>query len=148
MINSVAVNLMVTNMATSLRFYSEVLGAELAFTVDTDQNTKMPGVISDDVVFASVRVGTSELMLQERQNLLQDSPAFDASTMPGASVTLYFRLDSVAAVDEVAGRLPKQIITLKPIETTWFGMREIWISDPDGYALTIGAPDGAPPSVS
>lgn len=145
MINSVSVNLMVTNMVASLGFYHEVLGADLAFTVDGDQNTEMPGEISDKVVFASVRAGEAEIMLQERESLLQDSPAFDASTQPGASATLYFRVDDV---DSIVRRLPDHTPIVKPLETTWYGMREIWIRDPDGYVLTIGTPDGPPPDVT
>lgn len=145
MINSVCMNLMITDMVASLRFYHEVLGADLAFTVDADQKTEAPGKIGDDVVFASVRAGDSELMLQERVSLIEDSPAFDAATTPGASATLYFRVDDV---DAIAARLPKQTEILKPLETTWYGMREIWIRDPDGYVLTIGTPDGPPPETS
>lgn len=145
MINSVSTNLMVTDMVTSLRFYHEVLGAELAFTVDAEQNTDMPGSIQDGVVFASIRAGTSEIMLQERTNLLEDSPAFDADTMPGSSTTMYFRVEDA---DTIVARLPKDTPVLKPLETTWYGMREIWIRDPDGYVLTIGHQDGAPPATA
>ena len=144
MLNSVTTNLMVIDMVRSLRFYHEVLGAPMAFTVDGDQNTTMPGEIGDEVVFASLRIGEAELMLQERVNLLADSPAFDADTLPSASMTLYFRVDDV---DAIAGRLPTDTEVLKPLQTTWYGMREIWIRDPDGYALTIGTPSGEPPTV-
>ncbi len=77
--------------------------------------------------------------------MLQDSPAFDASTVPGASITLYFRVDDV---DTIAARLPAETPIVKALETTWYGMREIWVRDPDGYVLTIGTPDGAPPAVT
>lgn len=145
MINSVSVNLMVTDMVRSLRFYHDVLGTPIAFTVDAEQTTEMPGQISDRAVFASIRTGESEIMLQERLSLLEESPAFDPSTMPGASATLYFRVDDV---DVVAGRLPDGTDILRPLETRWYGMREIWIRDPDGYVLTIGTPTGPPPDVS
>lgn len=145
MLNSLTVNLMVADMVTSLRFYHEVLGAALAFTVDAEQNTDMPGEISDKVVFASVRAGESELMLQERESLIADSPAFDASTFPGASASLYFRVDDV---DAIAARLPADTDIVKALETTWYGMREIWVRDPDGYVLTIGTPQGPPPEVN
>ena len=143
MLTSITANLMVTDMEASLRFYHEVLGAPMAFTVDGEQNTEMPGQISSDVVFASLRVGEGELMLQERENLLADSPAFGADTVPNASMTLYFRVDDV---DAIAARLPDGTAVVKPLETTWYGMREIWIRDPDGYVLTIGTPHGEPPA--
>jgi len=144
MINSVTINLMVTDMVRSLRFYHEVLGAPIAFTVDAEQNTEMPGEISERAVFASLRAGDSEIMLQERSNLLADSPAFDAAVTPGASATLYFRVENV---DDIVANLPSETPVVKPVETTWYGMREIWVRDPDGYVLTIGTPDGPPPAV-
>ena len=145
MITSVTVNLMVTDMVASLGFYHELLGAEIAFTVDGEQNTEMPGVVNDQAVFASLRAGGSEIMLQERESLLEDSPAFDASVTPGASATLYFRVDDV---DEIAVKLDGNAEVVKPLETTWYGMREIWVRDPDGYVITVGMPDGAPPDLS
>ncbi|MFT4596085.1 MAG: putative glyoxalase superfamily protein PhnB [Paracrocinitomix sp.] len=94
MLNSVSMKL----MAASLRFDHHMLGAELVFTVDGEQKTKMPGEISDKVVFASMRAGEAEIMLHERENLLQDPPVFEMSTMPGASLRRYFRVDDVDAV--------------------------------------------------
>jgi len=143
-INSVIVNLMVTDMVATLRFYHETLGATITFTVDAEQNTEMPGEISDKAVFASLQAGPSEIMVQERQSLLADSPAFDSDTVPHASATLYFRVDDV---DAIAARLPETTEIVKPLQTTWYGQREIWIRDPDGYVLTIGSPDGDPPEV-
>ena len=143
MANSVSANLMVIDMVASLRFYHEILGATIAFTVDTEQNTAMPGQIGPDVVFASVHFGESELMLQERASLVADSPAFDSSTEPGASITLFVRVDDV---DEIVARLPDDTPIVKPLETTWYGMREIWVRDPDGYVVTIATPDGDPPA--
>ena len=84
MLDSVSVNLMVTDMVASLRFYHEVLGAPV-----------------------------------------------------------YFRVDDV---DTIAARVPEQAEIVKPLETTWYGMREIWVRDPDGYVLTIGTPHGEPPA--
>jgi len=144
MLTSVIANLMVTDMVASLRFYHEVLGAPMAFTVDTEQNTEMPGEISDKVVFASLRAGECELMLQERQSLIEDSAAFDESTSVGASATFYFRVDDV---DAIVARMSPDTPVVKPLETTWYGMREIWVRDPDGYVLTIGMQDGEPPVV-
>jgi len=89
---------MVTDMVKSLRFYHEVLGAPIAFTVDGDQNTEMPGEISDKVMFASIMIGNGELMLQAQASLIQDSPVFDESTVIGASATFYVRVDDVDAV--------------------------------------------------
>ncbi len=143
MANSMSTNLMVTDMEASLRFYSEVIGLDMAFTVDADQNTEMPGVIGPGVVFASLRAGESELMLQHRSSLADDAPqAFSETDVPGGSFTMYFRVDDVDAV--VAG-LPQGTETVKELQRTWYGMKEIWVRDPDGYVVTVGTPEGPPP---
>ena len=136
-------NLMVTDMGASLRFYHEVLGLTVAFTVDSAQNTDMSGAVSDTAVFASLRAGESELMLQERANLAEDAPMVTATTPPAGTFTLYFRVDDV---DAVVDRLAEGHEVVKPLQTTWYGMKEIWVRDPDGYVVTIGSPEGEPPA--
>ena len=143
MATSMSTNLMVTDMAASLRFYTEVIGLEMAFTVDGEQHTDMPGEIKEGVVFASLRAGESEIMLQERASLAEDAPqAFSHTDEAGGSFTLYFRVEDV---DAVVARLPRDAVTVKPLQRTWYGMKEIWVRDPDGYVVTVGTPEGPPP---
>ncbi|MGI9607260.1 MAG: VOC family protein [Acidimicrobiales bacterium] len=142
MANSITANLMVSDMEASLRFYHERIGLPMAFTVDGDQNTDMPGVIKPGVVFASLRAGEAEMMLQERASMAEDAPAaFSESDTPGGTLSLYFRVDDV---DEVVARLG-EVDVVKPLQLTWYGMKEIWVRDPDGYVITVGTPEGPPP---
>lgn len=136
MANSMSTNLMVTDMGASLGFYHEVLGLPIAFTVDAGQNTDMSGAPNGDAVFATLRAGESELMLQERSSLAEDAPMVTETTEPAGTFTLYFRVDDV---DEVAARIPDSHAVVKPLQVTWYGMKEIWVRDPDGYVVTIGS---------
>lgn len=142
MINSMTPNLMVLDVGRSIRFYRDVIGADIAFVVDADQQTDMDGGIPPNAVFASLRVGEGEMMLQDRQSLAEDAPMVTDETEPGGSFTLYFRVHDV---DEVVAKLPDGTETVKPLQTTWYGMKEIWVRDPDGYVITIGTPEGDPP---
>lgn len=142
MANSMSTNLMVIDVAEALHFYRDVIGGEIAFVVDADQQTSMDGSIPDHPVFASVRIGDNELMLQERMSLAEDAPIVTADSEPGGTFTLYFRVDDV---DAVVAELPADAEVLKPLQKTWYGMKEIWVRDPAGYAITIGTPDGSPP---
>ena len=147
MVNSMSPNLMVADVAASLAFYVDGLGGTIAFTVDADQNSDMDGGIIDSAVFASVRMGTSEMMLQERNNLAHDAPhAFSVDDAIGGSLSMYFRVDDV---DAVLARLQSasDVEIVKPLELTWYGMKEVWVRDPDGYVVTIGTPEGPPPEV-
>ncbi len=142
MANSMSTNLMVIDVAEALAFYRDVIGGEIAFVVDDNQVTTMDGSIPDNAVFASVRIGDSEMMLQERMSLAEDAPIVTADSEPGGTFALYFRVDDV---DAVVARLPEATQVLKPLQQTWYGMKEIWVRDPAGYAITIGTPEGPPP---
>ena len=143
MANSLSPNLMVTDMDASLRFYHEVVGLPIAFCVDADQSTDMSGEVVPGAVFATLRAGETELMLQDRVSLAEDAPVVTPDTPPAGTFTLYFRVDDV---DEVVARMPESHEVVKPLQMTWYGMKEIWVRDPDGYVITIGAPEGEPPA--
>ncbi|NNC81090.1 MAG: hypothetical protein HKN94_13165 [Acidimicrobiales bacterium] len=142
MANSMSTNLMVIDVAEALHFYRDVIGGEIAFVVDSKQETAMDGSIPEDAAFASVRIGDSELMLQERMSLVEDAPMVTADSEPGGTFAMYFRVDDV---DEVVAKLPEGTEVLKPLQMTWYGMKEIWVRDPAGYVITIGTPEGDPP---
>ncbi len=146
MINSFSANLMVADVTKSIEFYVDVIGATIAFTVDAEKNSLNEAVI-DNTIFGSMRVGQTELMLQERQNLIADAPAaFSDEDTPGGSLSLYFRVDNVDEVAEQIAAATPEIEVVKPMELTWYGMKEIWIKDPDGYVVTAGTPEGPPPA--
>jgi len=142
MVNSMSTNVMVLNVGEAVHFYSDVLGGEIAFVVDDKQQTSMDGTIPENAVFASVRLGTSEVMFQDRANLVEDAPMVEADSVPGGTFAMYLRVDSV---DEVIARFPESTEIVKPVQMTWYGMKEIWIRDPAGYVLTIGSPEGEAP---
>ena len=141
---SLSPNLMVSDLQASLAFYVDGIGGQVAFTLDAEQNADMSGGIIDDAVFASLRVGSSEMMLQQKSSLMADVPgAFPEDVFPGGTISVYFRVDDVAAV---LGRLG-DIGVVTTLDTTWSGMQESWLRDPGGYLVAIGAPDGDAPEV-
>ncbi len=144
MVTSLSPNLMVSSLAASLAFYVDGIGGDIAFTLDQDQNADMSGGIIDNAVFASLRMGTSEMMLQETSSLAADVPgALEDDALPGGTMSVYFRVDDVSQVLERIG----DVDVVKASELTWYGMREVWVRDPDGYLVTIGAPEGGAPDV-
>jgi len=138
----IVANLMVTNMRESLRFYCDLLGFTLNMGVDAAHNTFTDGVIRDELIFATLTNGSAELMLQRRDSFADDVPVFSADVTPAGTFTLYIR--GVSA-DALASRLPESVAIVKGPDTTWYGMRELYIRDPDGYVLAFGSPEGPPP---
>ncbi len=138
----ITANLMVTNMRESLEFYCEIFGFTLSMGVNADKEIFTDGVLHDNLIFAMLTRGANELMLQRRDSLAEDVPVFAADATPGGTFTLYMRGEPA---DALAARLPDSVEIIKGPETTWYGMRELYIRDPDGYVLAFGAPDGPPP---
>lgn len=138
----IVTNLMVTNMQNSLDFYCGKLGFTLSMGVNSDQQVFTDGNPREDLVFAMLTLENGELMLQQRDSLAQDVPVFSPTATPGGTFTLYIR---GAEVDSLAQSLRDSVEIIKGPETSWYGMRELYIRDPDGYVLALGAPDGPPP---
>ena len=125
--------LQVYDMPQALTFYRDILGFE---TVD-----KSPEVDTPEGCFSHwiwLRLGPAQLML---------NTAYDAGERPGGRDTarqychgdtcLYFGCPDVDAVHEtLRSRLPG----LAPPENTPYGMRQLHLNDPDGYALCFQAP--------
>ncbi|WP_455211679.1 VOC family protein [Kaarinaea lacus] len=138
----ITTNLMVTDMRKSLDFYCGLLDFTLNMGVNADHETFTDGTLRDDLIYVMLANGSAELMLQHRDSLAEDVPVFSADATPGGTFTLYIRGMSA---DALAARLGETVEILKGPETTWYGMRELYIRDPDGYVLVFGAPQGPPP---
>jgi uncharacterized glyoxalase superfamily protein PhnB len=83
-------------------------------------------------LFAMVQSGGVEIMLQQEESLREDVGNF--FTNIGASATYYIRVDDV---DKFYETIATKVEIIKPIETTWYGMREFYIRDIDGYVLAF-----------
>lgn len=136
-------NLMVADIAVSAAFYRDVLGFTVLFSVSPDRQTRSPAEApAPGDVFAIVERDGDQIMLQTAASLAEDLPVFRPDMTPALSGAVYIR-----DVDPAALRpsIPDAII-LKDIETTWYGMKEMHLQDPDGYVISIGLPSGPPPS--
>ncbi len=135
-------NLMVTDMPRSIAFYRDILGLTVGTTVSSDKSFATGGEVVAEPVFAVLEWNGAQIMLQTVESLAAELPVFSAGQSPHPAGTVYLRgFDP----DSVAGRLSGDMIVKGP-ERTWYGMRELYIRDPDGHILCLGAPEGAPPS--
>jgi uncharacterized glyoxalase superfamily protein PhnB len=132
-------NLMVSDMQRSLGFYCDLLGFTQNMAVTGDRKVITDGERVGNIVFAMLVNDSAELMLQRRDSMMEDVPAFSPGCVPGGTITLYLRGE---AVDELAAKLAGAVEVVKGPETSWYGMRELYIRDPDGYVLAFGTPQG------
>ena len=134
---------MVSDMARSVRFHRDILGMTLIMTVSPEREVGWPGEPTG-AAFAVLEWDGAQLMLQTVESLSGELSVFAPDHAPAPSATIYFRglhpgsvQDRVAAEDVVKG--PKR---------SWYGMMELYVQDPDGYVICVGAPQGGIVGVS
>jgi catechol 2,3-dioxygenase-like lactoylglutathione lyase family enzyme len=120
--------LQVFDMPTSVRFYRDLLGFEVI-------ETSGPG---ESYGWALLRLGDAELMLNTAYEDDDRPPAPDPVRLTGhADTTLFFGCpDLDAAYEHLCG---KGVTVEKPV-TRAYGMRQLYVSDPDGYGLCFQWP--------
>lgn len=143
--NSLVPNLMVESVSQTAHFYCDVLGFKFIAGIrrfedeDSPSNivTKLDGEQSMD--WANVKInpqdpGSAELMFQSRRSLSEDVPSLAGVTI-GASQTLYFQMSDL---NEHYARLAPVVDVVQPPVNKFYGMREWYLRDPDGYILCFG----------
>ena len=113
----------VFDMPTAVAFYRDVLG----FTV---VNQSEPG---DDFDWGFLRLGGAELMLNTQYDRAKRPSAPDAARIKAhEDTTLYF---ASRDVDEAYAHVRAKGIDAKPPKVSWYGMKQIYVKDPDGYVI-------------
>ncbi len=134
-------NLMVADIQRSLAFYRDKLDMTVMMTVGADKTFNQGSEVVTDPVFAIVEWGGDQLMLQTRGSLTADLPTVPAGGDAGLWGTVYMR---GFAPDVVMEKIDAADVVKGP-ETSWYGMRELYVRDPDGHVICLGAPDGEAP---
>jgi glyoxylase I family protein len=118
--------LQVYDMPTSVRFYRDVLGFEVVST------SRKLG--ADRFHWALLRLGSAELMLNTAYEFDNDRPVEPDHTRIAAhdDTGLFLGCPDVdAAYEELRG---KGVTLEKPV-VTGYGMKQLYLRDPDGYGL-------------
>jgi glyoxylase I family protein len=130
-IRGVAPLLSVYDMPTSVRFYRDMLGCEIV--------TTSPALGEDYFHWALLRFGAAELMLNTAFESTEDRPPRPdrAPAADHRDICLYFGCPDVdAAYKEL---LDKGVQAEEPV-VTYYGMKQMYLHDPDGYKLCFQWP--------
>lgn len=121
------------DMLRALQFYCGALGfsiVEASPEVDAPEG-RFPH-------WARLRLGGAELMLNTAYDSGERPPAPDPARELGhRDVCFYFACDDV---DAVYGALKERIAGLAPPQDAPYGMRQLYLRDPDGYGLCFQTP--------
>ncbi|MGD2156615.1 MAG: VOC family protein [Anaerolineales bacterium] len=127
MIKTLTPNLMVEDVNQTITFYEDVFGFELSQTVPEEGK----------FAWASMRSRDVEIMLQDRESLSEELPVFEGTPI-GGSLTFYLRMDGLEAFYD---RIKDQVTVLKELHTTFYGMKEVAVKDPNGYIFVFAEAD-------
>ncbi|MGE4462843.1 MAG: hypothetical protein AB7D49_10430, partial [Arcobacter sp.] len=81
-------------------------------------------------VWAMIHKDNVSLMLQSIESLKEDVGDFFQNL--GASLTMYIEVENV---DELYLKIKDKVTIYKEIKTTWYGQKEFYIEDINGYIL-------------
>src|SRR5688572_2689227 len=131
-IGTFATLLQVFDMPSSLRFYRDVLGFEVVSDVPPD----------DQCDWVMLALNGSELMLNTAYES-SDRPPTPAPARIAAhgDVTLYFDCDDV---DSAYAYLREHNVAAKEPAVAFYGMKQVYVNDPDGYQVCLQHPVSDP----
>lgn len=127
-------NLMTENVNATVRFYCEHLGFHMLMGLpfDTEQSIKEYSE-AIPLQFSMLEHEGAMLMVQARASLAGECAMF--AEMPIAvSGTYYLEVENL---DKLLAGLGKDVEVVLPERITFYGMREVWIRDNNGYVVTL-----------
>jgi uncharacterized glyoxalase superfamily protein PhnB len=126
-------DLMVPDVAKAVKFYTEKLGFKLVMLVPENEKAVETQLVSGKpYVYAMVSRDEVFVMFMRKDVYEEDVPSLKGVPL-GASATFYCDVDNVA---ELYGQFQRSgVEMLKDIATTWYGMKEFYIRDCNGYIL-------------
>ena len=120
-------NLMVEDVRQTINYYHGVLAFE---TVDTVPEN------GEDLVWARLKKGDVEIMIQEEDSLKSDIPEIRHEKI-GGGTTLFIQM---TGVEEYYDYLYSSADVVVQMKETFYGMKEFTIRDINGYYLTFAEP--------
>lgn len=120
----------VFDMPTSIRFYRDVLGFEVA--------SSSPARGPDDHDWVLLRLDGMELMLNTAYEL-DKRPSQPPSTTRRAhrDTALFIRCRDL---DSAYAYFTRQGVDVKEPKVAPYGMKQLWLDDPDGYVICLQWP--------
>lgn len=128
-------NFSVRNVKESVAFYRDILGFDLDIAVPGGTSSIENEVLQNkEYSAAMVKKDGVYIMFIERDEFERGAQAFKSDAQ-GASVLFYV---DVSGIDELYSELKEKVEIVSDIKTKWYGMREFYIKDCDGYVLAFG----------
>ncbi len=131
-VNKLTPNLEVRNIKEVVQFYNTVLGFTLIMAVPEAQDGIEQSINDGKTyVYALMSKGNVEIMFQRTDTFKKDIEMLKDQSI-GASATFYIEIEGL---DEFYNTIKNKVSEKTEPKTAWYGMREFYIKDPNGYVL-------------
>ncbi len=125
-------NFAVQDIKKTVSFYQDVLGFKLEMAVPEDKN----GIENElnenkNYIYAMMSRDGVEFMFQRTDSIGEDIPPLKGMKQ-GASVSFYMEVEDIKALYQ---ELQSKVEIVKELGTVWYGMKEFYIKDCNGYIL-------------
>ncbi|MDR1402469.1 MAG: VOC family protein [Tannerellaceae bacterium] len=125
-------NLAVADIRKTVQFYGENLGFELIMAVPVTQDG-VEQQLSDgkEYVYAMLKKDGVEWMFQRSDSFHEDVVLAEKTSI-GASVSFYME---GKGMDDFHAELKNKGVQVTEIKRTWYGIKEFYLKDNNGYVL-------------
>jgi len=128
-------NLSVKNVTETIKFYKNILNFKVRMVVLERNHTVEDFFIeTEEYTYAMVYRDDLQLMFLKESTFHENIPILKSAQM-GGTVIFYIAIEKI---DEFYKELQeKNIEVVKELTTTWYGIREFYIKDCNGYILAF-----------
>lgn len=130
-ISKLSPNFEVSDIKKTVEFYTENFGFKLVMTESESQGIEQTFAENKEYVFAIMQKDNVEFMFQ-RSDSFKNDVVFLKDLTIGATVSFYMKIEGIKEFYDCLKSKKLQITELK---TTWYGMREFYVKDLNGYIL-------------
>ena len=113
--------LIVDEVEPCVKFWTDRLGFDITNKVPADDGK---------LIFASVQLGSIEIMYQTRASVVTEPPS-SAHDLTGHSVALFITVADLNSVEKALAGVP----VVKPRHDTFYGSTEIYVREPGGNTV-------------
>ncbi|WP_207513806.1 hypothetical protein [Longitalea luteola] len=125
-------NFEVTDVIQTVAYYEEHFGFKLVMCVPESQDGVEQSFAKDkSYVYAMMQKDSVEIFFQ-RSDTFKEDVVFSQGLSIGASVSFYM---DITGIKEFHQKMKAKNLQVTDLKTTWYGMHEFYLKDPNGYIL-------------
>ena len=124
-------NMAVKDVRETVNYYVDNLGFKLVMAVNDDKSAMGDELVEGkEYVWANEMCGNVGFMFQKEDSFVEDIG--EIYNEIGSSVTYYMEIEGI---DAFYASLKDKVEVVKAIDNMWYGAREFYIRDCNGYVL-------------